>query len=112
MRDVLDAGVFVSLDEVRDGSEQWRYAYNTERSHEGLGRVPPTYPPPETKHRARTVLFPPVGVTGMSTGAVEPRVEFVRVTYDVESAAREVIDAGLPEEFAEFLRTGGASARS
>lgn len=35
-------------------------------------------------------------------------VEFVRVEYDVEAAARGIADAGLPMEFAEFLRTGGA----
>lgn len=35
-------------------------------------------------------------------------VEFVRVEYDVDAAARAVIAAGLPEDFAEFLRTGGA----
>ena len=29
-----------------------------------------------------------------------------------EAAARGVIDAGLPEEFAEFLRTGGRPAAS
>lgn len=34
-------------------------------------------------------------------------VEFVRVSYDVDEAARGVVAAGLPEEFAEFLRTGG-----
>lgn len=34
-------------------------------------------------------------------------VTFVRVAYDVEAAARGVIDAGLPEEFAAFLRSGG-----
>ncbi len=34
-------------------------------------------------------------------------VEFVRVPYDVEAAVRGVLDAGLPDEFAEFLRTGG-----
>lgn len=39
--EVLDAWVFTSLDEVREVSEQWRQAYNTERSHESLGRVPP-----------------------------------------------------------------------
>ncbi|HEY9448696.1 MAG TPA: metallophosphoesterase family protein, partial [Gemmatimonadaceae bacterium] len=33
-------------------------------------------------------------------------VELVRVGYDVEAAARGVIAAGLPEEFAELLRTG------
>ena len=31
---------------------------------------------------------------------------------DVEAAARCVVDAGLPEEFAEFLRTGGRPAAS
>jgi putative transposase len=39
--EVLDAWAFASLDEVRDISEQWRHAYNTERSHESLGRMPP-----------------------------------------------------------------------
>ena len=36
-------------------------------------------------------------------------VQFVRVEYDVEAAARAITEAGLPEEFADFLRTGGAS---
>jgi len=35
-------------------------------------------------------------------------VNFVRVDYDVELAARDVVRAGLPIEFAEFLRYGGA----
>lgn len=34
-------------------------------------------------------------------------VEIVRVAYDVDAAARAVVAAGLPDEFAEFLRTGG-----
>ena len=34
-------------------------------------------------------------------------VTFMRVEYDVEAAARGVIDAVLPAEFAEFLRSGG-----
>lgn len=37
-----------------------------------------------------------------------PRVEQARVSYDVEMAARAVIDAGLPEAFANVLRSGGA----
>ena len=37
-------------------------------------------------------------------------VDFVRVPYDVEHAARAVIDAALPHEFADFLRTGGATS--
>jgi len=38
----------------------------------------------------------------------EPHVEFVRVPYDVDAAASGVLAAGLPTEFAEFLRSGGA----
>jgi predicted phosphodiesterase len=34
-------------------------------------------------------------------------VEFVRLPYDVEGAAESVVAAGLPEEFAAFLRAGG-----
>jgi putative transposase len=39
--EVLDAWVFTTLAEVRDLSESWRTNYNTERSHDSLGRVPP-----------------------------------------------------------------------
>ncbi len=49
------------------------------------------------------------GYVRLALGDGEPRVEFVRVPYNVEAAARGVMDAGLPEEFAEFLRTGGKS---
>jgi putative transposase len=38
---VLNAWVFTSLEEVRDISEDWRQRYNTERSHDSLGNVPP-----------------------------------------------------------------------
>ena len=34
-------------------------------------------------------------------------VEFIRVEYDVEAAARGIAEAGLPMDFAEFLRRGG-----
>lgn len=37
------------------------------------------------------------------------RVEFVRVAYDVEEAARAIHENGLPDEFAELLRAGGAA---
>jgi predicted phosphodiesterase len=37
-------------------------------------------------------------------------VEFVRVEYDVERAARAVLESELPDEFAEYLRTGGKPA--
>jgi putative transposase len=39
--EVLDAWVFITLAEVRAVSEEWRIGYNTERSHESLGYVPP-----------------------------------------------------------------------
>lgn len=35
--------------------------------------------------------------------------EIIRVEYDVEGAAKGVIEAGLPGEFAEFLRAGGSA---
>lgn len=38
-------------------------------------------------------------------GAVS--VEFVRVEYDIERAMRAIRDSELPDEFAEYLRTGG-----
>lgn len=34
-------------------------------------------------------------------------VEFVRVPYDVDAAARGIIESALPDEFAEYLRSGG-----
>jgi predicted phosphodiesterase len=39
-----------------------------------------------------------------------PRVEFVRVAYDVDGAVTSVRAAGLPDELGEFLRAGGAPA--
>jgi predicted phosphodiesterase len=35
------------------------------------------------------------------------RVEFVRVAYDVEAAARAIVASTLPNDFADYLRTGG-----
>lgn len=35
------------------------------------------------------------------------RPEFVRVDYDVEKAAGAILESGLPDEFADFLRGGG-----
>lgn len=40
-------------------------------------------------------------------GRAEPRVEFVRVAYDVETTARAILESTLPDDFADFLRTGG-----
>jgi len=47
------------------------------------------------------------GYVLLDAGAREPRVEFVRVEYDVERAARAILASGLPYEFADYLRTGG-----
>lgn len=47
------------------------------------------------------------GYALVEIGEGEPRVEHVRVEYDVTATVAGVRDAGLPEEFAEFLRTGG-----
>ena len=38
------------------------------------------------------------------------RVEFIRVEYDVEAAARGIVESGLPVEFADHLRFGGVVA--
>ena len=40
-RELLNAYLFYSLDEVRHMDEEWRYDYNHERPHEALGLVPP-----------------------------------------------------------------------
>jgi diadenosine tetraphosphatase ApaH/serine/threonine PP2A family protein phosphatase len=36
-------------------------------------------------------------------------VEFVRVEYDVERAMAGVLASDLPDDLAEYLRTGGAT---
>lgn len=46
--EVLDAWVFTTLAEVGAVSEEWRHGYNTERSHESLGNVPPVTFLPKT----------------------------------------------------------------
>ena len=37
-------------------------------------------------------------------------VEFVRIGYDVEETARAILASELPDEFADFLRSGGNAA--
>lgn len=48
------------------------------------------------------------GYVLLTVGNGPPEVEFVRVGYDVNAAAEAVVAAGLPEDFAMFLRRGGA----
>ena len=49
------------------------------------------------------------GYVLLDVGDGAPRVEFVRVEYDIERTVAGVRAAGLPEEFADFLRSGGSS---
>ena len=49
------------------------------------------------------------GYVLLTIGNGPPEVEFVRVEYDVDAAAEAVVASGLPEDFAMFLRRGGAS---
>lgn len=50
------------------------------------------------------------GYVLLDVGEGVVRVDVVRVAYDVEAAARGVVAAGLPDDFADFLRTGGMPA--
>ncbi|MEO8620978.1 MAG: metallophosphoesterase family protein [bacterium] len=45
-------------------------------------------------------------ILDVSEGAVG--VEFIRIPYDVDEAARGILASTLPDDFAEYLRTGGA----
>jgi predicted phosphodiesterase len=47
------------------------------------------------------------GYVMLDVGDGEPRVEFERVEYDVDRAAREIRASDLPDDFADYLRTGG-----
>lgn len=42
-------------------------------------------------------------------GEGEPEVEFVRTAYDVAAAMDAIRASGLPDEFADYLRRGGAA---
>jgi predicted phosphodiesterase len=50
---------------------------------------------------------PRAGYVLLEVTATDVRVEFVRVAYDVEAAARAIIASELPDDLAEYLRTGG-----
>jgi predicted phosphodiesterase len=47
------------------------------------------------------------GYVLLELGAGAPRVEFVRVEYDIAATVAGVRAAGLPEDFVRFLETGG-----
>jgi predicted phosphodiesterase len=47
------------------------------------------------------------GYVRVELGGGEPHVEFVRVAYDIEATIAGVRAAGLPEDFTDFLRSGG-----
>ena len=40
------------------------------------------------------------------------RAQVVRVDYDVERTARAILESDLPDDFADYLRTGGRSAHA
>ncbi len=50
------------------------------------------------------------GYVILDVGAEKPSVEFVRVTYDLEAAMDAIRRSELPDDFAEYLRTGGKPA--
>jgi diadenosine tetraphosphatase ApaH/serine/threonine PP2A family protein phosphatase len=47
------------------------------------------------------------GYVLLEAGSGEISVENVRVEYDVERAMRGIRESELPDDFAEYLRTGG-----
>ena len=55
---------------------------------------------------------PRAGYVLLTTEGSSVRVEFVRVAYDVDEAARGIRESELPAEFADFLRSAGAPAHS
>lgn len=50
---------------------------------------------------------PRAGFVLLDITADSVSVDFKRVEYDVEAAAAAILDSDLPNEFADFLRTGG-----
>ncbi len=49
------------------------------------------------------------GYVRVQLGDEPATVEFVRVPYDIDATVSGVLSAGLPEDFVEFLRSGGAT---
>jgi predicted phosphodiesterase len=50
------------------------------------------------------------GYVRLTLGAGDAIVEFVRVPYDIDATVAGVREAGLPEDFVAFLRSGGTPA--
>jgi predicted phosphodiesterase len=50
------------------------------------------------------------GYVVLDVGEDQPRVEFVRVEYPVRETADAILASDLPDEFAEYLLTGGKPA--
>lgn len=50
---------------------------------------------------------PRAGYVVLEMGESGPIVEFVRVEYDLDEAMRGILASDLPDEFAEYLATGG-----
>jgi predicted phosphodiesterase len=55
---------------------------------------------------------PRAGYVLLTTEGSSVRIEFVRVAYDVDEAARGIRESELPAEFADFLRSGGAAVHA
>lgn len=55
---------------------------------------------------------PRAGYVVLDLSSDAPRVEFRRVEYDVERAAAAILASTLPNEFADYLRTGGAAPKA
>ena len=53
---------------------------------------------------------PRAGYVLLDVTASGVKVEFIRVQYDVEEAVRGILASTLPDDFAEYLRTGGTLA--
>ena len=53
---------------------------------------------------------PRAGYVLLDMSGEKPAAEFVRVAYDVEEAIEGILRSELPDEFAEYLRTGGKPA--
>ena len=89
----------VLSEEDDDGNKRYRHAVN-------IGSVGK---PKDGDRRACWVMLS-IDEKPDSDDATSVDVEFIRVSYDVEEAARGVEESPLPDAFAKMLRTGGIGA--